>query len=91
MSPHVAEDMQKGETDHYYNKEWRMAQQFEDKTIIPLAINGYDLRAGYHTDIYESIVNKKVSGVNDNQDKLKIDLMESDGFQRLVSSIDKNL
>ena len=91
LSPHVAEDMQKGETEHYYNKEWRMAQQFEDKIIIPLAINGYDLRAGYHTDIYESIVNKKVSGVNDNQDKLKIDLMESDGFQKLVSSIDKNL
>lgn len=91
LSPYVADDMQKGKTDHYYNKEWRMAQQFKDKTIIPLAINGYDLRSNYHRDIYESIVNQQVSGVSDNQDELKIDLMESDGFQKLISSIDKHL
>ncbi len=91
LSPNVANDMQKGETDHYYNKEWRMAQQFKDKTIIPLAINGYDLRSNYHRDIYESIVNQQVSGVSDNQDELNINLMDSDGFQKLVSSIDKHL
>ena len=91
LSPHVAEDMQKGETDHYYNKEWRIAQQFKDKTIIPLAINGYNLRADYHKEIYESIVNQQVSGVSDDQDELKINLMDSDGFQKLVSSIDKHL
>ena len=91
LSPHVAEDMQKGDTEHYYNKEWRMAQQFKDKTIIPLAINGYDLRSDYHKDVYESIVSQQVSGINENQDELKIDLMNSDGFQKLVSSIDKHL
>lgn len=91
LSPHVADDLQKGETDHYYNKEWRMAQQFKDKTIIPLAINGYDLRSNYHKDIYESIINQQVSGVSDSQDEFKIDLMDSDGFQKLVSSIDKHL
>lgn len=91
LSPHVAEDMRKGDTEHYYNKEWRMAQQFKDKTIIPLAINGYDLRSDYHKDIYESIVNQQVSGVSESMDELKIDLMYSDGFQKLVSSIDKHL
>ena len=91
LSPHVAEDMQNGDTDHYYIKEWRMAQQFKDKTIIPLAINGYDLRSDYHKEIYEPIVNQQASGVSDNQDELKIDLMFSDGFQKLVSSIDKHL
>lgn len=91
LSPHVAEDMQKGNTDNYYVKEWRIAQQYKDKTIIPLAINGYDLRSNYHKEIYESIVNQQVSGVSDNRNDSIIDLMDSDGFQKLVSSIDKHL
>ncbi len=91
LSPNVAEDMQKGEIDHYYNKEWRIAQQFKDITIIPLAINGYDLRADYHRNVYESIVNQQVSGVSEDQSKLNIDLMESDGFVKLIASIDKHL
>ena len=68
-----------------------MAQQFKDKTIIPLAINGYDLRSNYHKEVYESIVNQQVSGINENLEDLEIDLMVSDGFQKLVSSIDKHL
>ena len=81
LSPHVAEDLKQGDTDHYYNKEWRMAQQFGDKTIIPLAVNGYNLRADYQ-QIYESIINQKPSG---------IDLMESDGFSNLITSINEHL
>lgn len=81
LSPHVADDQKRGDTDHYYNKEWRMAQQFGDKTIIPLAINGYSLRADYH-QIYETIVNQQPSG---------IDLMDSDGFSNLITSINEHL
>ena len=81
LSPHIANDLQKGEIDHYYNKEWRMAQQFGDKTIIPLAINDYNLRADYHQG-FESIINQQPSG---------IDLMEADGFQKLLSSINEHL
>ena len=67
-------------TDHYYNKEWRMAQQFNDKVIIPLAINGYSLRAQYHQN-YENIVVQKPSG---------IDLMEADGFAKLINSLNEH-
>ena len=81
LSPHVAEDLKRGDTDHYYNKEWRIAQQFDDKTIIPLAINGYDLRADYH-QVYESVINQQPSG---------IDLMDSDGFIKLITSINEHL
>lgn len=89
LSPNVADDLKKGDVEHYYNKEWRMAQQFKDKTIIPLAINGYDLRSSYHCG-FESIVGQQPSGIN-NDEKIEIDLMDTDGFQKLVSSIDKHL
>jgi hypothetical protein len=81
LSPHVAEDLKHGDTDHYYNKEWRMAQQFNDKTIIPLAVNGYDLRADYQ-QVYESVINQQPSGIN---------LMDSDGFSKLLTSINEHL
>lgn len=81
LSPHVAEDLKRGDTDHYYNKEWRMAQQFNDKTIIPLAVNGYNLSADNH-QIYESIINQQPSG---------IDLMDSEGFLKLITSINEHL
>lgn len=87
LSPHVAEDLNRGDTDHYYNKEWRMAQQFDDKAIIPLAINGYDLRASYH-QVYESFINQRISGIKASDE---IDLMDSDGFCKLIASIDKYL
>ncbi len=81
LSPQVAEDMKRGDTEHYYNKEWRMAQQFGDKRIIPVAINGYDLRSDYH-QIYENIINSQPSGIN---------LMEPNGFTKLITSITEKL
>lgn len=56
LFPHVAGDLKCGE-DHYYNKEWRMAQQFNDKAIIPLAINGYNLCADYLRLMSPSLTN----------------------------------
>jgi hypothetical protein len=81
LSPHIADDLKRGDTDHYYNKEWRMAQQFGDKTIIPLAINGYDLRSEYHQR-FETIVTQQPSGIN---------LMDADGFQKLITTINEHL
>ena len=81
LSPHVAEDLKRGDTDHYYNKEWRKAQQFKDKTIIPLAINGYDWRTDYHK-VYEGIISSPIHA---------IDLMDSDGFSILITSINEHL
>lgn len=81
LSPHIADDLKNNDTEHYYNKEWRMAQQFNDKTIIPLAINGYNWRTEYHK-VFEEIINNPIHA---------IDLMDSDGFVKLVTSIDEHL
>lgn len=81
LSPHVANDLKCGDTDHYYNKEWKIAQQFGNKTIIPLAVNGYDLRSEYH-QTYETIVGQQPSGIN---------LMDADGFIKLIMSINEQV
>ena len=81
LSPHAAEDLKRGDTEHYYNKEWRMAQQFNDKTIVPLAINGYNWRSDYHK-AFEGIINSPIHA---------IDLMEPDGFSNLITSINEHL
>lgn len=80
LSPNVADDLSNGDTGHYYNKEWRMATQFNDKIIIPVAVNGYDLRAAYHQG-YEEIV-KSVTGYN---------LMDTDGLGKLINCINEHL
>ncbi|MCM1111172.1 MAG: toll/interleukin-1 receptor domain-containing protein [Clostridium sp.] len=80
LSPYVADDLKKEITDRYYQKEWKMAQQFGDKRIIPLAINGYDLRSPYHIN-YEKLIGSQSSGIN---------LMDADGFSKLITSILEN-
>ena len=80
LTPHIADDLKEGRTDNYYNKEWRMATQLGNKHLLPLASNGYDLRADYHTQGFESVIGAGVSG---------IDLMQADGFERLIQSLDK--
>ena len=81
LTPHIAEDLIAGKTDNYYNREWRMASQLGDKTIIPLAVNGYDLRQPYHTKTFESIIRGAISGIN----------LMNDQFEKLKYSIEEHL
>lgn len=81
LSPHIAEDLKQGETGHYYNKEWQMAQQLGDKTIIPVAVNGYNHRSEYHHS-YEAFIGQQPSGIN---------LMDADGFSKLITSINEHI
>lgn len=88
--PNVKKELEKEDGEKnipFYIKEWLMAKQMGDKIIIPLAINGYDLRADYHK-IYESIVDATNSGINADD---KINLMETNGFNKLLISLDKHL
>lgn len=83
LTPQIAKDLGNGDTDFYYNKEWRMAAtRKEHLKIIPVAANGYDLRGQYHCEGFEKIVKDQISGV---------DLMKSDGYNRLIDAIDKYL
>ena len=81
LTPAVAKDLSEGRIDNYYNREWRMASQLGDKAIIPLALNGYDLRQPYHTQTFESIIHGSLSGINLMHDK----------FEKLRSSIEEHL
>ena len=97
LSPNVAADYpavkkeldkENGEKDiPFYTKEWLIAKQMKDKIFIPLAINGYNLRADYHK-VYEDIVEATNSGISADD---KINLMETNGFNKLLISLDKHL
>ncbi|MBP5190739.1 MAG: toll/interleukin-1 receptor domain-containing protein [Bacteroidales bacterium] len=82
LTPSVAADLAAGKTDNYYNREWLMAMQTGDKAFVPVAANGYNLRADYHTAVFEPFTATSNSG---------IDLMRSDGCKQLIESLTKHL
>lgn len=83
LTPHVAEDLKNGKIDNYYNKEWKLAVRNKGRLkIIPLAVNGYNLRMDYHFSTFENIIGESVSG---------IDLMLPEGYNKLIDAIDKYL
>lgn len=79
LSPAIANDLTNKDIAHYYNKEWQMAKQLENKIIIPVVCNGYSVQADYH-EYFQSIVNARTA----------INLMESDGFNQLLMSLKEN-
>jgi hypothetical protein len=83
LTSRVASDLIAGKTDYYYNKEWRLAAKMKGQLkIIPIAINGYNLKMDYHNVVFEGIIEDTVSGV---------DLMMPEGYNKLVDAIDKYL
>lgn len=82
LTPEVADDLTQGNFDgKYYINEWEIAGLTGNKRIIPLAANGYDLRASYHKE-FERIIGGSLAGV---------DLIKEDGFEKLIGSLDKEL
>lgn len=77
LTPNIADDLTVSSTDHYYIKEWMLAVQTGNERLIPVAVNGYNLREIYHTEQYQNIVGS-VNGV---------DLM-IDGFKKLIDVIE---
>ncbi len=91
LTPEIAQDLETGEfqyeengekKDKYYIKEWKMAKQIKGKIVLPLAAGGYNLKKEYHRSIYEEITKVESSG---------IDLMDCDGFDNLLKSLDNKL
>ncbi|MCR5277519.1 MAG: toll/interleukin-1 receptor domain-containing protein [Bacteroidales bacterium] len=82
LTPHIANDLKSGKTDNYYDKEWRLAAQYcrlNGLCILPLAIDGYDLRNDYHLQ-FEEIVRQSLSG---------IDLLQKDGMEKLIATLNQ--
>lgn len=86
LTPTIQEDLEKGVTDRFYQKEWRMASEVSSERIIPLAVDGYNLRGLYHSrkegdttiqETYEEIIGSPING---------IDLM-TDSFDKLLNVI----
>lgn len=91
LTPEIAQDLETGEyryqengeyKDKYYIKEWKMAKQIKGKIILPLAAGGYNLKKEYHRSTFEEITKVESSG---------IDLMDCDGFDNLLKSLDNKL
>lgn len=86
LTPNVADDLKNNDTQHFYNKEWRFASQTGCERLVPLAADGYSLRACYHArqegdgsklTTYEEIIGGHRNGV---------DLM-ADNFSKLIEII----
>jgi hypothetical protein len=82
LSPQIVKDYYAGKTDRYYFQEWRLAQQWENKAIIPLAVNGFNLKDSSQISIFEEFFHRHITG---------IDLSEADGLSKLKLAVDKCL
>lgn len=91
LSGNVSQDLKdKGEAiDTYYSKEWRWAKENEEIIVLPIAINGYDLRSEQN-QIFEKIVGHKPSGIDLNDPLTKDNeylLNENHGFTKFLESL----
>lgn len=95
LSPCIEKDLlEKGEQlDTFYSNEWRWAAETPDIAIVPVAVDGYDLRGKAHM-VFESIIGKK--------HPVGIDLFRmphpnilsqgsSFGYAKLIDAINNNL
>ena len=49
LTSHIADDLNSGKTDNYYNDEWRQAAKRQgDLIVIPIAVDGFSPREGYY-------------------------------------------
>ena len=97
LSPNIKNDLeQKGETiDTYYSKEWRWASESSQLTVLPVAIDGYDLRSQQH-QVFEQIMKHqtekdKTTGIDMNEKGNSFMIDEKTGFAKLLDSIYKHL
>ena len=83
LTPTIEQDIINNEYEkRYYVFEWRLAAEFDDKIIIPLAADGYDLKKGYHKSVFQAITKNESTG---------IDLMNSGGFNKFLLSLTSKL
>lgn len=82
LTPQIAEDLRNGNTNNYYNQEWRMAaSRKEELTIIPLAADGFSLRDDYYK-VFEDIIGSHTSGIS---------LADTNAISNLQKAIDNHL
>lgn len=92
LSPSIAKDLQRyGEAiSTFYSQEWRWAAENERLVVLPIAINGYDLRSPLNT-MFEKIVGHQPSGIDMTLKPLDQRNPEKVGYAKLLESIKKHL
>ena len=92
LSPAVMDDLKKNGTDidTYYSREWREAAKNQEIVILPVAIDGYNLR-GEQNLIFEQIIKNSPSGIDMTQKPTNVKNPERVGYDKLVDSINKHL
>ena len=92
LSPAITEELEEhgGNISSFYSDEWRWAAENKDVKIIPVAIDGYDLRSDTNK-IFECIVGCTPSGIDMTKKTLGKDVSEKLGYAKLLESIRKHL
>ena len=92
LSPAVKADIDKNgaDIDTYYSQEWREAAQVQGMVILPVAIDGYNLRGGQN-QAFEQIIRTSPSGIDMTQKPSNLKNPEKVGYEKLVASIYKHL
>ena len=78
LTPHIAEDLEKGSIDNYYNREWKIARQNKLK-FIPIAVDGYSINNKLHEEKFQNaFIGKPCTAYN---------LMKLGDFEKLVEQL----
>ena len=76
--------------DTFYSHEWRMASENKELAVLPLAINGYNLRSAEHK-IFEEIIHHQSSGIDISYSSENSFGYAKEGYEKLIESIYKQL
>ena len=92
LSSYVCEDLKfKHESiDDFYSQEWRWTVGNDSIAVLPVAINGYDLR-GEQNRIFERIIKRQPSGIDMTEKANDYLVGEVTGFSKLLKSIYQHL
>ena len=92
LSPSIAKELEaEGEDiNTFYSQEWRWAAENERLVVLPVAIDGYDLRSPVNT-IFEQLVGHQPSGIDLTHQPLDQRNQEKVGYAKLLDSIKKHL
>lgn len=74
----------------FYSNEWRWASEKSQLTILPVAIEGYDLRSQQH-QVFEHIIKHQTTGIDMSEKANGFMVNEKTGFAKLLDSIYKQL
>lgn len=92
LSPTIGKELdEKGEQiDTFYSDEWRWASENSQLTVLPVSIEGYDLRSQQH-QVFERIVKHQTTGIDMSEKANSYMVNEKSGFAKLLDSIYKQL